>query len=99
MAEYIERESALKIVTDMMCDCKVTHKGRAIRRNIKQIPAADVVEVKHGEWTEKQIPLDWCDDDVDIVYECSICKAEEPYTSTYCPNCGAKMDWKGGAKE
>ena len=45
MAEYIPRESALKIVTDMMCDCKVTHKGRAIRRNINQIPTADVVEV------------------------------------------------------
>lgn len=45
MAEYIEREVALKIVTDMMCDCKVTHKGRAIGRNIKQIPIADVVEV------------------------------------------------------
>ena len=45
MAEYIDREVALKIVTDMMCDCKVTHKGRAIRRNIKQIPIADVVEV------------------------------------------------------
>jgi hypothetical protein len=45
MPEYIERESALKIVTDMMCDCKVTHKGRAIRRNINQIPTTDVVEV------------------------------------------------------
>ena len=45
MAEYIEREDAMKIVTDIMCDCKVTHKGRAIRRNIKQLPAADVVEV------------------------------------------------------
>lgn len=45
MPEYIEREVALKIVTDMMCDCNVTHKGRAIRRNIKQIPIADVVEV------------------------------------------------------
>ena len=45
MAEYIEREATLKIVTDMMCDCKVTHKGRAIRRNIKQLPVADVVEV------------------------------------------------------
>lgn len=45
MDEYIKRESAMKIVTDIMCDCKVTHKGRAIRRNIKQIPTADVVEV------------------------------------------------------
>lgn len=56
------------------------------------IPTADVEEVKHGYWTEKHIPLDWCDDDVDIVFECSICKSEEPYKSPRCPECGAKMD-------
>ena len=54
---------------------------------------------KHGEWIEKTRPLDWCDDDVDMFYECSICKAEVPFTSDYCPNCGAKMDKKEGAEE
>lgn len=94
MAEYIEREAVFKIVTDMICDCKVTHKGRAIRRNIKQLPVADVVEVRHGEWI---------DSETNEGAVCSLCKsffdsyygffADEQFK--YCPNCGAKMDGKG----
>ena len=49
MSRYIEREAALKVVADIMQDCKVTHKHRALNRNIKQILPADVVEVKQGE--------------------------------------------------
>ena len=45
MAEYIEREATLKVIFDIMSDCKVRHKCRAINRNVKQIPTADVVEV------------------------------------------------------
>ena len=62
-------------------------------------PIADVAEVKHGEWIEKQIPLKWCEDDVDIVFECSVCKVESPFTSDNCPNCGAKMDGKNGSAD
>lgn len=40
---YIEREKALKVIADIMSDCKVSHKHRALNRNIKQIPTADVV--------------------------------------------------------
>lgn len=50
------------------------------------------INKKHGEWIEKQIPLNWCEDDVDIVYECSICGCKNFGESPYCPNCGAKMD-------
>lgn len=60
----------------------------------KNLTAVDVVKVRYGEWTEKIIPLDWCDDDVDIIFECSACKEDSPFTSKYCPNCGAKMDQK-----
>ena len=55
------------------------------------LPAADVVEVRHGEWVNK-IGL----------YECSACGKTCPYDvqadvisyweCRYCPNCGAKMD-------
>ena len=43
MAEYIEREAALSAV-----DCGNLHKGivDALQENIKDIPAADVVEVR-----------------------------------------------------
>lgn len=43
MDEYIKREDALNIIADIMQDCKVSHKHRALNRNIKQIPTADVV--------------------------------------------------------
>ncbi len=42
---YIERETVLNVVADIMQDCKVSHKHRALNRNIKQIPSVDVVEV------------------------------------------------------
>ena len=50
-----------------------------IRKAIEQIPTADVVEVRRGEWM-----LDG---------RCSEC-LENPLTThnTYCPHCGAKMD-------
>ena len=48
-------------------------------RVIRNLPTADVVEVKHGEWL-----LDG---------RCSEC-LENPLTThkNFCPNCGAKMD-------
>lgn len=58
---------------------------------IDEIPAADVVPVKHGQW-EKQSGL----------YSCSECGTTCPYdvqadvieywTCNYCPKCGAKMN-------
>ena len=64
------------------------------RNIIYEIPTADVVEAKHGEWKIKR-------DDYDYEYmKCSCCK-EEFYpcdsdtvdeTPNYCPHCGVKMD-------
>jgi hypothetical protein len=60
-------------------------------KELKSFPAADVVEVRHGEW--KETPTGW-------IY-CSVCGSEPPeesnYKSNYCPNCGAKMD--GGVND
>ena len=60
---------------------------------ISKIPAADVVEVKHGEW----IKLDMCKGMED--FKCSICQSScyvptcmgEPMYA-FCPNCGNPMD-------
>lgn len=54
------------------------------------IPAADVVEVKHGEWKQDGIAA-----------VCGVCQSYiviEQYEKelNYCPNCGAKMDGKDG---
>lgn len=67
---------------------------------LKEAPAADVQEIKHGKWIETQEPLGWCD--VDCA-ECSVCHESwiidedssiDDYECMwhYCPNCGAKMD-------
>ena len=53
----------------------------------------DAVEVVHGRWIEKQEMLSWCEDDVDVFWECSLCECQNGVgLSPYCPNCGAKMD-------
>lgn len=57
-------------------------------------PAADIEEVKHGEW----IPVQYTYFGLKR-YECSECKDDEywqkryiEHKEKYCPNCGAKMD-------
>ena len=56
------------------------------------IPAADVAEVRHGQWIRKE-------DDSCYWYECSECGEKlaktqwgNDYFSAYCPNCGTLMD-------
>lgn len=57
-------------------------------------PAADVVEVRHGEWIEHDD--DWCG----VYYTCSACGCDwttidgtpQENNMKYCPECGAKMD-------
>lgn len=93
MKEHIEREAALAICeqeyqerlkqADWCGDTVAWNIGGAI----KGLPAADVVEVRHGRW---------------IVFdpknaeskECSMCGYlfSRLYPSNYCPNCGARMD-------
>lgn len=50
-----------------------------------------LVEQKHGRWIEKQEPITWCEDDVEVFWECSICGCLSFGESNYCPNCGADM--------
>lgn len=46
MAKYINREEAIHIVTKIMCDNKVHHKGRAINRNLKQLSTINISDSK-----------------------------------------------------
>ena len=64
-------------------DC-LMNENRAINTS------TDVAPVRHGRWIEhKHFRHDHY---IDSTYECSECNVEEPLTSDYCPNCGAKMD-------
>ena len=83
MARYINTENARLYVSDFVCE------------QMENIPTADVVEVKHGEWIYKTTygQLDECN--------CSLCgqlmTTIEGKRMNYCCRCGAKMD--GGKTE
>ena len=95
--DYISRAAALTALQDSDLFNTTERQLRAIR----ELPAADVAEVVHGEWLR-------ADDDWNSLttIQCSIC-SEEWYFETdddvsllnykYCPNCGARMDVGNGA--
>lgn len=98
--EYIERGALIEMLNNK---AKTDHEmglynhgalTESFIRFVERQPAADVVEVRHGEWVIKT-------DDYDNEYMmCSCCKDEfypvdadtVDSTPNYCPNCGAKMD-------
>ena len=93
MAEYIKREDALGCVL-----------GVFDRQRIKELPAADVEEVKHGKWIWDPNGMAWGLG----TWQCSECACRNnnlpmnnrinPLVfsgSKYCPNCGAKMGAEG----
>lgn len=104
MAEYIEREAAIRIVNGQS---SLTMTRSSLIDSISNLPAADVVPVVHGRWIPSESDFDdddtlfdveeWCD------WQCSACREDICYDDpipiellpNYCPNCGAKMD--GGA--
>ena len=98
MADYINREVTLKILTGI-ADCVSDSRRRAVTRCIREIallPPANVEPVQHGEWART-------DDDWNSLstFQCSACGEEWCFeidedlptlNYNYCPNCGAKMD-------
>ena len=92
MKDYIERAAAIErfTVAEKEADCPGVD-FTVIKRMLSDIPAADVVEVRHGRWIHP-VPGDGEN-------HCSVCHAEQPwfygygyYEPDYCPNCGARMD-------
>ena len=102
MSEYIEREAAKRVIENCIteqtvskyatsAECKAVRGGATIAMfTLDEIPAADVVEVRHGEWR------------YDGDYKaCSLCGTFVEWNTLgtshwkYCPYCGAKMDGKG----
>ena len=90
---YIERETALEFVLNNTPHINGETTMKCVARAIKEVPTADVVEVRHGEYHNTRFT-----DGVFYQEQCSICgEWTYEYDKKYCPHCGAKMD--GGKTE
>ena len=89
--KYISREALRSRVDEII---KTNHlrpdyvwfTPHGVKALALEIPAADVVEVRHGRWIK---------DGEDGPVYCSECGEEhewEDYRASYCDACGAKMD-------
>lgn len=93
MAEYITKKAAIKAVENAPIEL-FQSEWEEIEEAINAAPAADVVPVVHGQWTESKEHLfltsevckEW------INFYCSACDAPNNAPTEYCPSCGAKMD-------
>lgn len=102
MAEYIERDEAIRRAVDACVKIQVARTGVGITQfeaidvadAIYEIPTADVVEVRHGEVLQKDHDEWW-----GAVYECCVCNEEFMLGSNKrakcCPYCGAYLSIRG----
>ena len=94
MAEYIEREAAVAFLENMAASRYLIQCFESKER----FPAADVVEVRHGEWLPDYETFvdEWEreSEPIQTGWVCSLCGRQEFAKEPYC-NCGAKMDGKG----
>lgn len=103
MCDYISRDMAIARLTKVEVTNRLATMTDA-KREIAEMPAADVAPVVHGEWEA----ADWREYDANscevICYPkdgiaCTHCryvfKKDALWKKNFCPNCGAKMD--GGA--
>lgn len=82
MARYVDANLAPIYLNETACE------------QIKMMPTADVVEMKHGEWIDniqKFTSPAGVTKDYLVGYKCSVCGRTESRKEPYC-NCGAKMD-------
>lgn len=103
MAEYFEREAAIKRIKEVYCAgcnsyngvrCRACGTGDAIDM-IEDAPVADVAPVVHGRWIRPH----WKNNN--YCCDCSECGGEAMHRDyqwdkngvyPICPNCGAMMD-------
>ena len=86
MAEYFEREAAIKAV--MAAKWADGSDGAMAMEIVATVPAADVTPVVHGRWENGNPICPVCGEDkfkdLDADIWCD-------WQSDFCPNCGAKM--------
>lgn len=94
MADYINRDSVIELSREYYSQ-GLKEKAVPVTA-IRNIPSADVVEVRHGEWINKTMSVPSSHGQTYGRYGCSVCKNKVRYKSNFCPNCGADMRKDGG---
>lgn len=93
MNDYVKRSDVINYVCQF---CKDQHADELCDQwdvcqlftRISNVPSADVVEQKHGEWEETKIYDGFS---YFTIYKDTECGYEVSRKSNYCPWCGAKM--------
>lgn len=98
--DLINRAEALKAIEKLYVDEKFgvyNDSGEIFAKchnAISNVPAVDAEPVRHGRWIQAKIAPSY--------HYCSYCKSTHKMTMScnkyvllkYCPNCGARMDFK-----
>nr|DAU92977.1 MAG TPA: PROTEIN/RNA Complex, archaeal, ribosomal, 50S, protein.0A [Bacteriophage sp.] len=94
--EYIEREEAIEAIRaykgyfqDQISTENMMLKLEA-ENVINDLETADVAPVRHGRLVSTGYDELYCE-----FGDCTICGADNPISSRYCRQCGAKMDLEG----
>ncbi len=97
MDEYIKKEEALRVISDVLFETDPSGKEQIAvlkcSHSVRELPTADVAPVVHGRWIADGDGYHW-------TYNCSICAWKDGYPfnerHNFCPSCGAKMDLEAG---
>ena len=90
MAEYIERAAVEKMLEDAQLISDGEYCGYCTEDvSLNSIPAADVVEVRHGEWEPGNPICPVCGENKFKDLDADIWADWQP---KFCPSCGARMD-------
>ena len=95
---YIEREKVLEAMQDTKYAKPENDFQRGVNASvdfiladIKHLPTADVVEVRHGEWLQER-KLNKRGEYYWTSPQCSVCGENSTFKTKFCQECGAKMD-------
>ena len=84
MVDYISRQAAIEAVRQAVIKGYDTDYGvidsDVVYEVIDDVPAADVVPVRLGEWLDGY-----------KMQTCSLCKCRGKKSWTFCPHCGARI--------
>lgn len=91
MDDLVDRKEVLDVIFNIMTDNKISHKHRALNRNIKQVAVTLTNTERHAHWIQI--------DSYGNFWKCSNCGESNvgktnygPGKTNFCSNCGCKMD-------